>query len=202
MQNRESDITLCHLCSPTCCELFLVFLSYSVIKISIIFSFTLFIYNFLLLKYLFFFSTDLWKNIGVLFVVVRPLSLSTLSLKVSYECDNFLPPSFVSEKTQNLNIEFLFLPTDIIRQESQFGHVESFPVMRYLKFFNSFDLFVSFKCIDCSVSTFCEEKTTLPFVNNGYLGNTVARKIPKENRSDFQFTCSLERNRIFLFVGK
>lgn len=99
-------------------------------------------------------------------------------------------------------MEFLFLPTDIIRQENQFEHAEGFHVMRCPKFLNSFNLFVSFKYIDCSVSTFYAEKTTLPFANNGHLGNTVAHKTPKGNKSDFQFTYSLERNRIFSFVGK
>lgn len=46
-----------------------------------------------------------------------------------------------------------------------------------------------------------EEKTILPFAN-GYLWNTVALNIPNEKRSDFQFTNSLETNRIFSFVKK
>lgn len=62
-----------------------------------------------------------------------------------------------------------------------------------------------FKYIGCYVSVMCplvyEEKVILSF-DNVYLWNTVALKIPKERRSDFQFTYSLGTNKIFSFVKK
>lgn len=80
----------------------------------------------------------------IIFNASSQLSFLPFHLKVSYECDNFLPPSFVVSKiTRKLNMEFLFLPTDIIRQENQFGQAESFYVIKCPTFFNS--LFVSFK---------------------------------------------------------